>query len=100
MRLSTTASRVKFPCSISTNHSGRGSRGLGAGADCGLLGGLGVTAGWGETEVPMDVSYRRLALVLHRHLSERGLLLFLRLLRAVQLHAIKAAQSSVLASRR
>ena len=25
MRLSTTASRVKFPCSISTNHSGRGS---------------------------------------------------------------------------
>ena len=26
MRLSTTASRVKFPCSISTNHSGRGSR--------------------------------------------------------------------------
>ena len=26
MRLSTTASRVKFPCSISTNHKGRGSR--------------------------------------------------------------------------
>ena len=25
-----------------------------------------MTAGWGETEVPMDVSSRRLALVLHR----------------------------------
>ena len=41
-----------------------------------------MTAGWGETEVPMDVSSRRLALVLHRHLAERGLLSFLRLLRA------------------
>ena len=58
-------------------------RGLGAGADCGLLGGLlGVTAGWGGTQVPMDVSSRRLVLVLHRHLAERGLLSFLRLLRA------------------
>ena len=33
-----------------------------------------MTAGWGETEVPMDVSSRRLALVLHRHLAEHGLL--------------------------
>ena len=43
-----------------------------------------MTAGWGETEVPMDVSSRRLARVLHRHLAvaERGLLSFLRLLRA------------------
>ena len=39
-----------------------------------------MTAGWGETEVPMDVS--RLARVLHRHLSEHGLLSFLSLLGA------------------
>ena len=39
-----------------------------------------MTAGWGETEVLMDVSSRRLARVLHRHLAERGLLSFLRLL--------------------
>ena len=44
--------------------------------------GVGITAGWGETEVLMDVSSRRLALVLHRHLAERDLLSFLRLLRA------------------
>ena len=36
-----------------------------------------MTAGWGETEVLMDVSSRRLALVLHRHLAEHGLLSFL-----------------------
>ena len=48
-----------------------------------------MTAGWGETEVPMDVSSQRLAPVLHRHLSERGLLSFLRLLRAFRLHVIK-----------
>ena len=41
-----------------------------------------MTAGWGETEVPMDVSSRRLALVLHRHLSEHGLLSFLSFLGA------------------
>ena len=48
-----------------------------------------MTAGWGETEVPMDVSSRRLARVLHRHLAEHGLLSFLSLLSAVRLHAIK-----------
>ena len=36
--------------------------------------GLGMTAGWGEIEVPMDISPRRLALVQLRHLSERGVL--------------------------
>ena len=41
-----------------------------------------MTAGWGETEVLMDVSSWRLALMQHRHLAERGLLSFLRLLRA------------------
>ena len=50
---------------------------------------LGMTAGWGVTEVLMDVSFQRLALVLHRHLAERGLLSFLRFLRAFQLHVIK-----------
>ena len=39
-----------------------------------------MTAGWGETEVFMDVSPRRLARVLHRHLAEHGLLSFLGLL--------------------
>ena len=48
-----------------------------------------MTAGWGETEVPMDVSSRRLALVLRRHLAERGLLSFLSLLGAFRLHVIK-----------
>ena len=57
--------------------------------------GLGMTAGWGETEVPMDVSSRRLALLLHRHLAERGLLSFLRLLRAFQLNAIKRNQAGI-----
>ena len=52
-----------------------------------------MTAGWGETEVPMDVSSRRLAPVLHRHLAERGLLSFLRLLRAFRLHVIKRNQA-------
>ena len=52
-----------------------------------------MIAGWGETEVPMDVSSRRLALVLHRHLTERGLLSFLRLLRAFQLNVIKRNQA-------
>jgi hypothetical protein len=41
-----------------------------------------MTAGWDEAEVLMDVSPRRLAPVLHRHLAEHGLLSFLRLLRA------------------
>ena len=46
----------------------------------------------------MDVSSRRLALVLHRHLAECGLLSFLRLLRAFLLHAIKRNQTSRLAA--
>ena len=48
-----------------------------------------MTAGWGEIEVLMDISPRRRALVQHRHLSERGLLSFLRLLGAFPLNAIK-----------
>ena len=36
---------------------------VGAGADCGWLGGVGITTGWGETEVFMEVSSRRLAFV-------------------------------------
>ena len=54
-----------------------------------------MTAGWGETEVLVDVSYRRLAPVQHRHLAERGLLSFLlRLLRAIQLiNVIKRNQA-------
>jgi hypothetical protein len=51
-----------------------------------------MTAGWGETEVLTDVSSRRLALVLHRHLAEDGLLSFLCLLRAFRLHGIKRDQ--------
>ena len=52
-----------------------------------------MTAGWGEIEVPMDISSRRLALVQHRHLAERGLLSFLRLLSAFLLHVIKRNQA-------
>ena len=52
-----------------------------------------MTVGWGETEVPMDVSSRRLALVVHRHLAERGLLSFLRLLGAFRLHVTKRNQA-------
>ena len=53
-----------------------------------------MTAGWGEIEVLMDISSWRLALVLHRHLAERGLLSFLRLLLgAFQLHVIKRNQA-------
>ena len=48
-----------------------------------------MTAGWGETEVLMDVSSRRLARVLHRLLAEHGLLSFLSLLRAFCLNVIK-----------
>ena len=69
-------------------------RGLGAGADCGLLGGVGVTTGWGETEVLMGVSSRRLAPVKHRHLAARGLLsLFGLLRRAFLLNVIKRNQA-------
>ena len=52
-----------------------------------------MTAGWGETEVFMDVSSRRLALVQHRHLPARGLLSVLRLLSAFLLNAIKRNQA-------
>ena len=52
-----------------------------------------MTAGWGEIEVLMDVSSRRLALVLHRHLPTHGLLSFLSLLRAFLLNAIKRNQA-------
>ena len=55
-----------------------------------------MTAGWGETEVPMDVSSRRLARVLHRHLAEHGLLSFLSLLGAFRLHVIKRNQALLL----
>ena len=44
--------------------------------------------GWDETEVLMDVSSRRLALVQHRHLPAHGLLSFIRLLRAFLLNVI------------
>ena len=52
-----------------------------------------MTAGWGETEVLMDVSSRRLALVLHRHLAEHGLLSFLSLLSAFSLTGINRNQA-------
>ena len=52
-----------------------------------------MTSGWGETEVLMDVSSRRLALEQHRHLAERGLLSFLSLLGAFLLNAIKRNQA-------
>ena len=55
---------------------------------------LDMTAGWGESEVLMDVSSRRLALVQHRHLpAHGGLLSFLSLLRAFLLNAIKRNQA-------
>ena len=52
-----------------------------------------MIAGWGETEVHMDVSSRRLARVLHRHLAEHGLLSFLSLLGAFYLNVIKRNQA-------
>ena len=51
--------------------------------------------GWGETEVLMDVSFRRLALVQHRHLPAHGLLSFIRLLRAFRLNVVKRNQAHV-----
>ena len=38
-------------------------RGLGAGGGLQVAWGLGMTAGWGEIGVPVDISSRRLALV-------------------------------------
>ena len=54
-----------------------------------------MTACWDETEVPMDVSSRLLALMLHRHLSEHGLLSFLSFLRAFLRNVIKRNQVQV-----
>ena len=57
-----------------------------------VAGEVGITAGWGETEVLMDVSSWRLAPVQHRHLPARGLLSLFSLLRAFLLTAIKHNQ--------
>ena len=54
-----------------------------------------MTAGWGEIEVLMDVSSRRLALVQHRHLPAHGLLSFLSFLRAFLLNVIKRNQAGL-----
>ena len=53
-----------------------------------------MTAGWGETEVLLDVSSRRLAPVQHRHLPARGLLSLFSLLRGFLLNAIKRNQAA------
>ena len=53
-----------------------------------------MTAGWGETEVLMDVSSRRQALVQHRNLLARGLLSLVSFLRAFLLHVIKRNQAT------
>ena len=50
-------------------------------------------AGWGETEVLMEVSSRRLAIVQHRHPPARGLLFLISLLRAFLLTVIKRNQA-------
>ena len=55
-----------------------------------------ITAGWGETEVLMDVSSRRLAIVQHRHLPARGLLSLFSLLRAFSLTVIKRNQGETI----
>ena len=54
---------------------------------------VGITAGWGETDVLMEVSSWRLALAQHRHLPARGLLSLFSLLRAFLLTAIKRNQA-------
>ena len=54
--------------------------------------GVGITTGWGETEVFMEVSSRRLAVVQHRHPPERGLLSLISLLRAFPLTGINRNQ--------
>ena len=54
-----------------------------------------MTAGWGETEVPMEVSSRRLARVLHRHLAEHGLLSLISFLSAFLLTGIKRNQAVI-----
>ena len=57
-----------------------------------MLGGVGITTGWGETEVFMEVSSRRLAIVQHRHPPARGLLSLISLLSAFLLTGIKRNQ--------
>ena len=54
-----------------------------------MLEGVGITTSWGETEVFMEVSSRRLAIVQHRHPPARGLLSLIRLLSAFLLTGIK-----------
>ena len=56
--------------------------------------GVGITTGWGETEVFMEVSSRRLALEQHRHPPARGLLSLISLLRAFPLTGINRNQSA------
>ena len=56
--------------------------------------GVGMPAGWGETEVLVGVSSRRLAPVQHRHLPARGLLSLFSLLRAFLLNVIKRNQAA------
>jgi hypothetical protein len=53
-----------------------------------------MTAGWGETEVLVDVSSRRLAPVQHRHLPARGLLSLFSFLRAFLLTVINRNQGA------
>ena len=55
--------------------------------------GVGTTTGWGETEVFMEVSSRRLAIVQHRHPPARGLLSLISLLSAFLLTGIKRNQA-------
>ena len=56
--------------------------------------GVGITTGWDETEVFMEVSSRRLAIVQHRHPPARGLLSLISLLRAFPLTGINRNQST------
>ena len=55
--------------------------------------GVGITTGWGETEVFMEVSSRRLAIVQHRHPPARGLLSLISLLSAFSLTGINRNKS-------
>ena len=55
--------------------------------------GVGITSGWGDTEVFMEVSSRRLAIVQHRHLPAHGLLSLFGLLGAFLLTGIKRNQA-------
>ena len=52
----------------------------------------GITTGWDETEVFMEVSSRRLAIVQHRHPPARGLLSLISLLSAFPLTGINRNQ--------